>query len=86
PAAAAALGAHTIVSAAGLPVVQGVVARSLAQQGHRSDIRAVAVSSDGAFALTSGLGAAKVWNVKTGSCVRTLELGAEETGLAVAFG
>lgn len=85
--AAEVLGASTMTTSAGTTVPLAVLSRSIAQQGHRSDVRAVAVSSDGALVLSGSLGQAKVWSSKTGSCVRTLDLGAEAAvALCVAFG
>ncbi|KAF2835524.1 WD40 repeat-like protein [Patellaria atrata CBS 101060] len=43
--------------------------------GHRSDIRAVALSSDDRMLATASSGALKVWNVRTQSCLRTIECG-----------
>lgn len=85
--AAEVLGASTLTTSAGTTVPLAVLSRSIAQQGHRSDVRAVAVSSDGALVLSGSLGQAKVWSSKTGSCVRTLDLGSDAAvALCVAFG
>ncbi|KAF2403874.1 WD40 repeat-like protein [Trichodelitschia bisporula] len=43
--------------------------------GHRTDVRSVALSSDDRMLATASSGALKVWNVKTGTCLRTLECG-----------
>lgn len=43
--------------------------------GHRSDIRALALSSDDRMLATASSGSLKIWNVKTGSCLRTLDCG-----------
>lgn len=51
-------------------------------QGHRSDVRAVAVSSDGAMVASVSHGLAKVWSSKTRQCVRSAPCG---FGLTVAF-
>ena len=41
--------------------------------GHRSDIRAVALSSDSKMLATASNGTVKVWNVKTQKCIRTFD-------------
>jgi WD40 repeat protein len=43
--------------------------------GHRSGIRAVAVSSDDATLLSAAAGAVKLWNARTSACLRTIETG-----------
>ncbi|KAJ9669232.1 beta transducin [Coniosporium apollinis] len=43
--------------------------------GHRTDIRAIALSSDDRMVATASSGALKIWNVRTQSCLRTLECG-----------
>lgn len=43
--------------------------------GHRTDIRALALSSDDRMLATASSGLLKVWNVRTQSCLRTLECG-----------
>ncbi|KAL1303644.1 hypothetical protein AAFC00_007001 [Neodothiora populina] len=43
--------------------------------GHRTDIRALALSSDDRMLATASSGLLKIWNVKTQSCLRTLECG-----------
>lgn len=43
--------------------------------GHRADIRALALSSDDRMLATASSGSLKIWNVKTGSCLRTLDCG-----------
>lgn len=52
-------------------------ARSLAVElpGHRSDIRTLALSSDDRMLASASAGALKVWNLRTQSCLRTLECG-----------
>jgi U3 small nucleolar RNA-associated protein 12 len=77
----------TVTTAAGQTVRLAVATRTIAQQGHRSDVRAVAVSSDSNLVLTGSLGQAKLWNAKTGSCLRTFDLGSDSSvALSVAFG
>ena len=43
--------------------------------GHRTDIRCVALSSDDRMLATASNGSLKIWNVKTQSCIRTLDCG-----------
>jgi U3 small nucleolar RNA-associated protein 12 len=43
--------------------------------GHRTDVRALALSSDDRMLLSASSGSLKVWNVRTQSCLRTLESG-----------
>lgn len=56
--------------------IEPVLASALEAPGHRSDIRAVALSSDdNLLASACGAGQLKIWNVKTGRCIRTLSCG-----------
>ncbi|KAI8582054.1 hypothetical protein K450DRAFT_228806 [Umbelopsis ramanniana AG] len=48
---------------------------SLDLQGHRGDIRTLALSSDDELLASASNNMLKVWNVKTASCIRTLECG-----------
>ncbi|KAF1832964.1 WD40 repeat-like protein [Decorospora gaudefroyi] len=50
-------------------------ALSVELSGHRNDIRALALSSDDRMLASVSSGGLKVWNVKTQSCLRTLECG-----------
>jgi U3 small nucleolar RNA-associated protein 12 len=43
--------------------------------GHRTDVRSVALSSDDRMLASASSGTLKIWNVKTGTCLRTLECG-----------
>lgn len=43
--------------------------------GHRTDIRALSVSSDDRMVASASNGSLKVWNVKTQNCIRTFECG-----------
>eukprot|EP00887_Chlorella_sp_A99_P006380 scaffold3.g6380.t1 len=43
--------------------------------GHRSDVRAVALSSDDSMCLSASSSSVKVWNPRTGACLRTMESG-----------
>ncbi|KXG46225.1 Small-subunit processome, Utp12 [Penicillium griseofulvum] len=51
--------------------------RSLAVDipGHRTDIRSIALSSDDRMLASASNGSLKIWNVRTESCLRTLECG-----------
>lgn len=48
---------------------------SLDLQGHRTDIRTLALSSDDALLASGANGSLKIWNVKTTKCLRTLDCG-----------
>ncbi|KAJ3366149.1 hypothetical protein GGF32_006598 [Allomyces javanicus] len=50
--------------------------------GHRGDIRAVTLSQDDELAASAGTNLVKVWNVRTGTCIRSMESG---YSLSVAF-
>lgn len=58
--------------------------RSMAVElpGHRADIRTLALSSDDRMLASASAGALKVWNLRTQSCLRTLECG---QGLCSSF-
>lgn len=43
--------------------------------GHRTDIRSLALSSDDRMLASASNGTLKIWNVRTQSCLRTLECG-----------
>lgn len=43
--------------------------------GHRTDIRSIALSSDDRMLASASNGTLKIWNVRTESCLRTLECG-----------
>ncbi|MCJ1306393.1 hypothetical protein MMC25_000035 [Agyrium rufum] len=43
--------------------------------GHRTDIRSLALSSDDRMLSSASNGSLKIWNVRTESCIRTLECG-----------
>jgi U3 small nucleolar RNA-associated protein 12 len=81
-----ALGASKYKAVSGLLAYQSSLLRSISMSGHRGDVRAVTISSDGAMFLTSSVGCAKLWNSKTGNVFRTLEFAdSNNVGLAVAF-
>lgn len=65
---------RTFTAASGATLPLAVLTRSMAQGGHRSDVRAVAISEDGGMALTTSVGEAKLWNIASGACLRTLSL------------
>ncbi|ETW84392.1 hypothetical protein HETIRDRAFT_381903 [Heterobasidion irregulare TC 32-1] len=48
---------------------------SLDVPGHRTDIRTLSLSSDDALLASASNGSLKIWNMKTTSCIRTLECG-----------
>ncbi|KAI9266512.1 WD40-repeat-containing domain protein [Phascolomyces articulosus] len=50
-------------------------ASSIDLQGHRSDIRAVALSANDDLLASASHNSLKVWNVKTRSCIRSIECG-----------
>lgn len=43
--------------------------------GHRTDIRSIALSSDDRMLASASSGNLKIWNVRTQTCIRTLECG-----------
>lgn len=43
--------------------------------GHRSDIRSIALSSDDRMLASASNGSLKIWNIRTQSCLRTLDCG-----------
>jgi len=49
--------------------------RELELQGHRTDVRAMALSSDDSLLLTAASGAAKLWNIDAQNCIRTFKSG-----------
>lgn len=57
-------------------------AATIDMAGHRSDVRACALSSDDTQLITAANGSTKVWNVRSGACLRTIECG---YGLCAAF-
>ena len=48
---------------------------SVDMPGHRTDIRSLSLSSDDRMVASASNGSLKVWNVRTQSCIRTLECG-----------
>ncbi|KAG6016953.1 hypothetical protein E4U54_000034 [Claviceps lovelessii] len=50
-------------------------ALSVELPGHRTDIRALALSSDDKMLASAANGSMKVWNIKTQTCIRTFECG-----------
>ncbi|ODV89955.1 hypothetical protein CANCADRAFT_31064 [Tortispora caseinolytica NRRL Y-17796] len=43
--------------------------------GHRTDIRTLSLSADNSILSSASNGQLKIWNVKTGNCIRTIETG-----------
>lgn len=50
-------------------------ALSIELPGHRADVRALSLSSDDRMLASASNGGLKIWNIRTGSCVRTLDCG-----------
>ncbi|OJD27535.1 hypothetical protein ACJ73_01073 [Blastomyces percursus] len=50
-------------------------ALSIDMPGHRTDIRSLALSSDERMLSSASNGSLKIWNVRTQTCLRTLECG-----------
>lgn len=73
-----------VTTSAGTTVQLATTNRSVTLPGHRSDIRALAISSDGTLLLSCSAGQAKVWNAMSGAALRTLDLGAT-VGLTCGF-
>ena len=48
---------------------------SVDMPGHRTDVRSVTLSSDDSMLASASNGNLKIWNVRTQSCIRTLECG-----------
>ncbi|CCU76091.1 WD40 domain-containing protein [Blumeria hordei DH14] len=48
---------------------------SVESPAHRADIRALSLSSDDRMLASASNGGLKVWNIKTGSCIRSFECG-----------
>ncbi|EPY49303.1 U3 snoRNA associted protein Dip2 [Schizosaccharomyces cryophilus OY26] len=48
---------------------------SIELPGHRADVRTLALSSNYEMVLSGANGTLKIWNHKTGSCIRTFECG-----------
>lgn len=48
---------------------------SVDMPGHRSDIRCLALSSDDRMLASASHGSLKIWNVRTQTCIRTLDCG-----------
>ncbi|KAI9171275.1 U7 small nucleolar RNA-associated protein [Paramyrothecium foliicola] len=50
-------------------------ALSVELPGHRTDIRALSLSSDDKMLASAANGSLKIWNIKTQNCIRTFECG-----------
>ena len=48
---------------------------SVDMPGHRTDVRCLALSSDDRMLASASNGSLKIWNVRTQSCIRTLDCG-----------
>ena len=48
---------------------------SVDMPGHRTDVRSLALSSDDRMLASASNGSLKIWNVRTQSCIRTLDCG-----------
>ncbi|KAA6416253.1 MAG: WD domain [Lasallia pustulata] len=48
---------------------------SVEMPGHRTDVRGLCLSSDDRMLASASNGSLKIWNVRTQSCIRTLECG-----------
>lgn len=71
-----------VASGSAAAPVAGKRGTTLALPGHRSAVRACALSSDDRLLLTTSKGQAKVWNAASRRCVRTMDSG---FGLCCAF-
>lgn len=50
-------------------------AASIETPGHRSGPRALALSSDDAVLLSAAAGEVKLWNPRSGACLRSIDTG-----------
>ncbi|KAG5513533.1 hypothetical protein PMAC_000965 [Pneumocystis sp. 'macacae'] len=48
---------------------------SIEIQGHRSDIRSLSINSNDEMLASVSNGSLKIWNIKTGKCIRSLDCG-----------
>ncbi|KAG4303529.1 hypothetical protein PCK1_000047 [Pneumocystis canis] len=48
---------------------------SIEMQGHRSDIRSLSLDSNDEMLASVSNGSLKIWNIKTGKCIRSLDCG-----------
>jgi U3 small nucleolar RNA-associated protein 12 len=55
--------------------IEATLISSILLPGHRAEIRTLAISSDDEMLLSAGQGGAKVWNVRTGSVIRSWDCG-----------
>jgi U3 small nucleolar RNA-associated protein 12 len=51
------------------------LATAIAQQGHRADIRAIALTSNDQTLITVSSGSTKIWSMSSGACIHTIECG-----------
>ncbi|KIW03981.1 uncharacterized protein PV09_04812 [Verruconis gallopava] len=66
---------HEKISKSKEEAVEPTRTYSIDLPGHRTDVRALALSSDDKMLASASSGSLKIWNVKTGTCLRTLECG-----------
>lgn len=57
------------------PAKEAIKQYALELPGHRTDVRAMALSSDDELLATASHGQLKIWNVKTTKCLRTMDCG-----------
>ncbi|PKI83206.1 beta transducin [Malassezia vespertilionis] len=63
--------------------LESQIANALELPGHRADVRAVALSyDDSLLASVCGSGQLKIWNARTGRCIRTLPVSAYALSVA----
>lgn len=55
--------------------VEPSLLHALMLPGHRTDVRALAISSDDQLLASAANGSVKIWNIKTQRCIRTMEGG-----------
>jgi U3 small nucleolar RNA-associated protein 12 len=59
------------------PSIKPQIYASIHLEGHRSDVRTVAISSDNLSILSASAESLKVWNRTSGKCITTIEEGVE---------
>ena len=55
--------------------VEALRIHSLESQGHRGDVRSLAISSDNSMVLSCSYNGIKIWNALSGNCLRTCQGG-----------
>lgn len=56
-------------------IIEPTKTHTIEHQGHRADVRSMAVSHDDQVLLSCSNGLLKLWNLKSGACIRSLESG-----------